>query len=259
MYFLRRKMSLKEYHDFPWRIGCKHEYYGGKIHVRPSNTMIVTLRHTLRARTPNITSHHIRPVEEKDARGLIALYRLAFRDAPEFAGWPLRIFSKTARENVQTFLVDDKQPWFSAAHLMKERNRILAAAFILETRIGPIVQPLFVRPSHQRQGLATTLMHHVENRLLQPGAEHLYSHCHLANQPSLAWHYRYGFEELPDEWIAAHRYRYYAHELQRRQRLREISEQEAQELKRQKKLWKAEWARLEAIAKQDFWAAHPLM
>ena len=41
-------------------------------------------------------------------------------------------------------------------------------------------------------------------------------HCHLANEASLAWHRRCGFEEIPDFGIAGHRRNYYRHELERR-------------------------------------------
>jgi GNAT superfamily N-acetyltransferase len=252
------KMTLQRFHDFPWQLGYKHEYFGGMIHVTPATSALVTLRLKVRACTPPELPYAVRPVEAMDQRGLIALYRLAFRNSPEYADWPVKYFREQTRKNVEVHLTTN-QAWFCATRVVCEKSRFLAAIFIEATALGPIVQPIIVRPSHQRQGLGTVLLQHAEHHLRELGASHLYSHCHLANPRSLAWHLRQGFKELPDVWVAAHRYRFYLHELERRRRLREGSEADWQTLREQRDWWKKEWARLEAIEKKDYMRAHPVM
>ena len=101
MYSIHKKMTVQAYHDYPWRLGCKHEYFGGMIHVTPSATALVTMRLTLREHTAPSSAGRFRQVEARDKRGLIALYRLVFRTAPEYADWPLATFRERARMNVE--------------------------------------------------------------------------------------------------------------------------------------------------------------
>jgi len=254
---IHRKASIEEYHDLPWQLGYKHEYYGEKMHVSVNHSAVVTLRLTLR-RHPCVDSS-IRPLRLTDARKLFALYRQSLNNVPEYIEWSARDFLKRARKAVRQHLKRSQQPWYSAARLAHNGRRVVAAAFIADTRVGPILQPIFVRPSHVRQGLGTLLMNHVENRLLEMGATHLYSNCHLANGPSLDWHHRYGFVELPDLWVASHRFHYYRHELERRSRLGQITEEEVTEFARRMEALDAECKHLEALQKLDYEAAHPVM
>lgn len=253
---MHRKASLQEYHDLPWQLGYKHEYYGGKIHVSVSHAAVVTLRLPLQPRTPVIGA---RPLRSDDLDALLALYWLSLRQVPEFIEYPAAAYRKTVRQAVAGYLEKVEQPWFSAARVMAERRVLTAAAFLVPTRLGPILQPIFVRPNRWRRGLGSQVLHHVENRLLEMGATHLYSNCHLANASSLAWHHRYGFEELPDVSVAAFRLRYFSHELERRRRLRQITDAEAAVLEQERARWQAEHDRLEKIQEADFRAAHPGM
>jgi len=255
---IHQTMSLEEFHDFPRRLGWKHEYYGGKIHVTPAETAVVTLRLTLAPR-PADAADPVRTVTSDDCAKLIALFELAFCNAVEYAELTAAGFRAQAEKSMCAFLAAAEQPWLAASCLWKEDHRCLGAAFIKPYRHGPILEPLMVRTSHQRRGLATRLMNHVVNKLLQMGATHLYSHCHLSNAGSLAWHERFGFEVLPDEWIASHRAFYYREELKRRERLKDLTDEHRAELKRQANIWEAERQRLEDLSRTDFAAAHPMV
>ena len=240
---VHRKMSWEEFEDHPWQLGWKHEYYGGRLHATPSKTAIINLALPLSPR-PESDQARIEPVQPGDRPALIALYRLAFRDAPEFADLDRRSFFDLATKNVDRFLSQSDQPWIKAASVLRQGKRLLAAAFIVPDGIHPLLQPLFVRPAYHRQGCATVLMNHVVNRLIFLGATTLLSQCHLANRVSEAWHRRFGFEEIPDEWVAAHRARFYQHELERRDRLGQWVDGEREGWAQQTIFWNKEWKRL---------------
>ncbi len=253
---IHQKMNWQEYENFPWRLGWKHEYYGGEIHVTPSKVAIVTWKLVLQPR-PDQNVSRFRPVEAKDQKFLAALFRLAFRDTVDYAGYPHQVFSQQAAKNIADYFTTGENPWASASCWVREANQAIAAALIRAAKQGPLLQPLFVRPAQQRQGWGTAVMKHVVNQLRQLGATHLYSHTHLGNPASMAWHQRFGFTEMPDEWVASHRAQYYGNELERHQRLADLSSEEEARLAEQANYWAREWNRLATLADADFGAAHP--
>src|SRR5687767_8880848 len=124
---IHRKMSIEEFHDFPWRLGWKHEYYGGKLHATVASTAILYFRLPLTPR-PEKSGVALRPVCAKDRAGLIALYRLAFADAPEFIDLDRRRFFDQATDNIDRYFREPDQRWHGASCLAAEGRRILAAA-----------------------------------------------------------------------------------------------------------------------------------
>ena len=244
-------MSPEEFENVPWRLGWKHEYYSGKLHMTHSQTAVVHFRLSLAPR-PDEPAAAIQPIKPEDRAAVLALYRLAFREAPEFADLDRRQFFDLAARNVDRFFAEAVQPWFDASCLVREERRLLAAAFIVIDEGEPVLQPLFVRPALQRRGWGTRLMNQVVNRLRAAGATHLNSHCHLANSVSEAWHRRFGFEEIPDEWVLAHRARFYLHEQRRRDRLGEWAPGERDDWVRQTEYWDGEWKRLREMNRRAF-------
>jgi hypothetical protein len=97
----------------------------------------------------------------------------------------------------------------------------------------------------------------VVNELVKSGENGLLSYVLLANGPSLAWHHRFGFREVPDLWVASARSRFYHGELDRLGQGHVPTKKEWEEFRRLANYWEAEVKRLEELAKRDFWAAHP--
>jgi hypothetical protein len=123
---------------------------------------------------------------------------------------------------------------------------------------GPFLDCLFVSPEHGRRGWATALAARAVENLLGRREKALRSYVHPANGPSLAWHAHFGFEEVPDLWIATHRWRLYAAEAERLRRLKRRPNVESACLaEQQEAYWHAEVERLRRLEEQDFWAAHP--
>ncbi len=253
---LHRKMSWEEFEDFPHRLGWKHEYYGGSIHLTPSKTAVVTFLLELFPR-PEPDAKGMRPVCSSDEAALVDLFMDAFTDAIEYADYPKTSLRQAASRSVQGFFAAKPDKRTSASRLMKRKGEVTAAALVVAGRKGPLLQPLFVSRARQRGGIATALMNAVVNALLAAGETSLYSHCHLGNEPSMAWHARFGFLELPDAWIAGARYRHYGYELERHQRLGDLSVEQLATLTQQVDHWNAEWRRLTELERQEFHLAHP--
>lgn len=247
---IHQEMSFVEFENQPWRLGWKHEYYDGKMHLTPSPTAVVYFRLGLKPR-PQAPDGTVRPIRPGDVEALIALYREAFVDAPEFADWDEEEYARRTAENVRAFVDDSAEPWRHVSCLLEEAGQALAAAFIVDEGRGPVLQPVFVKPTLHRRSLASKVMDAVVNGLHAAGVTTLLSYCHLANAVSDAWHRRYGFEEIPDEWSAAHRARYFAHELDRRDRLGQWTGGEREEWRTLADYWMLEWTRLRALKQRQ--------
>jgi GNAT superfamily N-acetyltransferase len=255
---IHRRLTFQEFEDFPQRLGWKHEYDGEAIHVTPSKITFVALRLALSERAVP-AAPHVRPACPEDAPGLTELFQDAFTGAVEFAGYPPRRLREEALAVVHAHFREARNPFRHLSGVIEENGRLCAAALLKQGRQGPRLEPLFVRPRCQRRGLATVLIGHVVNCLLAAGETCLSSFCHLGNGPSLAWHLRFGFRELPDLWVVSHRAQFYATELVRRERLKELTPAQREELVRQRDYWLAERERLRLLEKQDFAAAHPCL
>jgi predicted N-acetyltransferase YhbS len=249
-------MTLAEFDKLPRKLGWTYELVAGQVRMSPSPYTVATLRLPLTSRAGD-SRWPVRPLAPKDQPGLIRLFYLAFKDSVEYHGCSLGYVRKRAEESVTTFLQQPGQPWFSAARLIAEGSKIVAAVLVRPCKRGPILEPLMVRPSHQRQGLATALLAPMLHALLDLGATELFSQCHLANEMSWNWHRRFGFEELPDEWVASHRARWLRHELERREGTEVLSVEERRELLAQTEFWEAEAERLRLLSQRDFQGTHP--
>jgi predicted N-acetyltransferase YhbS len=233
-------MSFAAFERLPHRLGWKHEYYGGKAHIRPAH-MGVTLVLDLTPRTGRRRAG-MRPVTPDDARALEKPFLAAFAQAPEYVGYPAREYKQKATAYLAGFFREVRGDWSPASVVAETGGVIIGAALIKQQTRGPLLDCLFVHPWHGRQGWATALVTRVVQALLVEGASALQSHVHLANEASLAWHSRFGFREIPDYWVASYRARFYAHELERR---KDLSEAERVALGQVVDFWLAEADRLD--------------
>lgn len=255
-----RKVPRSERDRIPHRLGWKNEYYDGYVHITPAHTAIVSLCLELKPQEQDARRGvFLRPPKPEDEIPLIRLFQICFKRSVEYAGYPHRALRKEAAHSIHGFFERDRIGWPSASRVVEWEGKVIAAALIVAGNASPVLQPLFVHPKYQYQGWGTTVMQAVVNRLLEIGCVRLYSRCHLGNAPSLKWHAKFGFVELPDVWVAAHRARHYQYEAERHTRLGDLPEEALNKLRQEEDWWWDEWRRLIALEEENYSAAHPMM
>jgi len=199
---IHRKMTFATFErTIYYRPGWKREYYGGKAHVRPSWTMVTHRLPISSRQQPDVKG--IRPVKPEDAAALCDVFLDAFRVAPEYADYPMAKFRQKASEYVAGYFDEVRGKPSSTSRVIVRKGAILVAALIKERDgKGPLLDCVFTRPDQFRKGLATAVTTAAVNELAKRGYNDLRSYALLANEPSLVWHARFGFEELPDSFVA---------------------------------------------------------
>lgn len=215
-------MSVEEFEQMEHRLGWKHEYWGGAARLSTQETAIVAFQRPAAAsgvsRPPLRDGEQFRAIRADDERSLAELFIEAFDDAVEFAGCPDDAYRQDAQDSLASFFGKPTQRPYNArplgrldaSFLIELGEQILAAVLVRSIRRGPIIEPVMVRPAHQRRGLATALLDASLQSLNACGVPVLYSQCHLGNAASLAWHEKNGFQEIPNYFAAAHRWRHFA-------------------------------------------------
>jgi predicted N-acetyltransferase YhbS len=215
-------MPVEEFEHMEHRLGWKHEYWDGAAQLSPQETAVVSLQRPVGAsglsHPPFREGEQLRPVQAEDEAGLAELFIVAFDDAVEFAGWPEDVFRKDSYDSIASFFGNatsrrhhGRSPGRrDASFVCALGEQLLAAVLVRSIRRGPILEPIMVQPAQQRRGLGTALLCLTLEALNAAGESTLYSRCHLGNPASLAWHKKSGFQEIPDYFSAAHRWRHYA-------------------------------------------------
>lgn len=246
-------MTLAEFSAMPHRLGWSHEYWDGAARLSPKASAVVEFRRAIS--TPvTVASQEdvlIRPIQPSDAGALAGLFQSAFDGAIEFAGYSTEMLRERADESMGEFFAVQREPdaakrcaqqphaWENASFLAEAVGRVVGATMIRKLRVGPILEPVFVAPDWQRRGVAALLLDAALGALNSGNTERsdeaavdfLYSRCHLGNPASLAWHVRFGFEEIPTLPAAQHRWQHYlqqAHALKQRGNLAAATTAQAQ-------------------------------
>jgi N-acetylglutamate synthase-like GNAT family acetyltransferase len=199
----------------------------------------------------------LRSVTEADADTLLPPFLAAFRETPEYAGYPAKIFKSSAARYIAGFFGKVRGQWSPVSVVIENNSQIIAAALIKRGRTLPLLDCLFVTPAHARRGLATAMVDRVVSQLLQQGEAKLLSYALLANEASIAWHRQFGFQEVPDLLVASRRRHAYAQQLEVHQQAHDLTSSELAELAERTAFWRKEVDRLTELEKRDFWAAHP--
>jgi ribosomal protein S18 acetylase RimI-like enzyme len=249
-------MAFAAFERLPRRLGWKHEYYGGKAHVRPA-WLTVAFRLELASR-PVRRRAGIRPLLPSDATALEDPFLAAFARAPEYAGYPAERFRQSAATYLAGFFGTVRGDCSPVSLVAEVKGTILGAALVKTRPSGPLLDCLYVRPEYARRGLATAMTARLVNSLLELGETHLLSYVMLANEPSLAWHHHFGFREVPDLWVASYRWHYYLAEVARHRELNDLPGAEVAKLAEKAATWADEVERLEALRKQDPPPVYPL-
>ena len=196
-------MSLAEFRLLPRDPGWKYEYLDGMAHVTP-RARFATVQVGVRSR-PLDPPLPLRRVTRADQEELVAAYVAAFADSVEYCDVAPEEVSRSARENIQAFCAGGRGEVLPSSCVAIEEapahpvGVVAGAALVTRARDGrPLLDMLFVRPRWQRRGLATDLVSWSLGELLTHGETMLRSRYHLANEPSRAWHHRFGFTPEPD-------------------------------------------------------------
>jgi GNAT superfamily N-acetyltransferase len=252
---IHRKMSFAAFERMRWRLGWKHEYYDGGAHIKPAS-MSVTFRLDLAPRRGH-TMPGIRPLRRSDEGALQAPFLSAFAQAPEYANYTADRYKRAAAEYLGRFFGSVRGEWSPVSLVAEADGQIVGAALVKARLSGPLLDCLFVCPGFARRGLATALATRVVNSLVRQGDTQLTSYAMLANEPSLAWHHRFGFVEAPDLWVASYRWRFYAYEAERHRKLGTLSPAELAKLTNAATFWADEVDRLEEMKKRGFDSVYP--
>jgi GNAT superfamily N-acetyltransferase len=252
---VRRKMSWAAFERLPRRMGWKHEYFDGTAYLRPAS-VTVTLRLDLAPR-PAARRRGLRPVTPADGLLLRQPFIEAFALAPEYVGYPMAKFRRAAAAYIEGFFGDVRGEPSPTSVVAEVGGQIIGAALVKCRPPHSLLDCLFVVPEFARRGWATAVVSRVVNALLECGATELGSNVRLANGASLAWHTRFGFREVPDMWVAGARWRHYIYELERHDRLGDLSPAERAGLEAKVRYWAEESDRLEEPERRTTAAARP--
>lgn len=222
-----KAMSWEEFLAYPRKLGWKYEYFGNALHLSPSWTAIARLCLPLenlqplreQAATVRRVNVGIRPVEQRDLPSLVSLFCECFSGSIDYAGCNSSDLLRYAQQSLDHFFGSTPPAFFSACRVALEMERIVGCCMIVRGKHGPVLQPIFVAPSHQRRGVATHLLFNALQCLAAEPENRIHSKCNLGNEASMAWHLQCGFIEVPCCWTAGHRANIYLQEAERQELL----------------------------------------
>jgi GNAT superfamily N-acetyltransferase len=224
---LRQEMSYEEFRVYPRRLGWKYEYFADALHLSPSWTAVAKFRLSLdnlhvlsqHAESQRCENASIRAVTHADLDALRWLFCECFADAIDYAGSDAAELTHYAHKSLDSFFGPSPPDTVGTCRVAIEADQIVGCCMIDRCKLGLILQPIFVAPSHQRQGLATKLLYDTVQSFASRAETKLYSRCNLGNDASMAWHLCCGFIEEPSPWAAGHRANIYWQEAERHELL----------------------------------------
>ena len=247
----RQPMTVEDYHLLPFHPGWKVEYFGGEAVFQPRENCAYGTLPVPPQREPRASGIAFRAADSLDVPALVALFRAAFSETPEYAGWPGGRFDAEAEKVVVDFLSGKRGPISEATRLAirtgagADDGALIGAAFVVEHESGAaLLDVLMIAPAWQRRGIARALAAAVLGQLARTDREQLISRWHLANEASVAWHRQIGFREEPDLFNAQLYLRAAEHEIWRLEKLGQLPEPRRVELVRTQQHWQREIARL---------------
>lgn len=223
-----KPMSWEEFLAYPRKLGWKYEYFGGALHLSPSWTAVATFYIALdslqplhdRAMSEPRTDFTVRPVEPTDHESLLSLFCQSFSGTIDYAGTDSMGLLRYSHHSLDHFFGLCPTAYFNSCRIALEQGTIAGCCMIDSEKMGPVLQPIFVAPGHQRRGIATRLLYSALQSLTGQSVNRMFSKCNLGNEASVAWHLQCGFKEIPNQWTAGHRANIYSQEAERQQFLK---------------------------------------
>jgi GNAT superfamily N-acetyltransferase len=247
----RQRMSVEEYQLLPFHPGWKVEYMGGEAIFQPREAVAhATLATSCCPSVPAPNGVVLQTPDESDAAALEQLFYSAFIDTPEYAGWPRESFALEPAEQVRRFFSAESAAPLGASRIAVVRKPGADDGAALLHACGSAeawLDVLMVAPTWQRRGVASILVGDALAALAAADIHRLVSRWHLASEPSIFWHRKLGFVEVPDLFNARLYYRAAQSELWRLDQLDELTPERRSLLLDEENKWKREAARLQAL------------
>ena len=250
-------MSEDEFLRLPRDLGWRYEYARGIARISPRH-IVVPMRADVTPRPVDSGGLLLRPIDARDAPGLVRAFHDGFRDTVEYCDWPDARIRQSGEDAVRTFFGGKRGAFHPASRLAfspEQPYLVVGAALVIQKATGPFLDMLFIRPPWQRRGLAAALTGAALNHLFAVGESHLGSAYDLANQPSRRWHEKFGFVEQPDSFLARARAQVARHELWRRHEVGGLGDGDRAALQAEAEHWERLAASLEPKAFNRYGAA----
>jgi ribosomal protein S18 acetylase RimI-like enzyme len=230
-------MSVEEFRLMEHPFGWKAEYFSGEGHLTPREHLVRT-QLTLTPQAIVGSEWIIVPVDPSLAERTIAAFFEAFEDSVEFCNWSVDDILAHARKNITNYFqgVRGKPHPVSRMALEPNSQHLLGLALFVENKQEQIeLDLLFVKPSHQRMGIATQMVASAINSLYADGIEDLRCGYHICNEGSRAWQHSLGFQEIPDYFYCRLKAAWYRDEIWRCEQLG--ASEQLEELRTEKDRW----------------------
>jgi GNAT superfamily N-acetyltransferase len=229
-------MSSEEFQLMEHPFGWKAEYFSGKAHLTPREHLVRT--HLTLAPQAVAVSDRIVPVDPSLQELMIAMFFEAFQDSVEFCDWSVDDIHTHAAKNINNYFqgVRGKPHPVSKMAVEPDSQQIIGLALFVENKEQRFeLDLLFVKPSHQRKGIATQMVASAINNLYADGIEDLRCGYHICNEGSRAWQHSLGFQEIPDYFYCRLKAAWYRDEIWRREELG--ASEQLEELRTERDRW----------------------
>jgi GNAT superfamily N-acetyltransferase len=235
----RIPMTPAEYELLPREIGWRYEYAAGMAIIRPGH-VAAKLKIALSPRKVPAVESKYRPVTPADTSQLIEAFTSGFQETIEYCDCSFDQVWAAGESAVATFFAGvrgNPHPVSCVAVAPTDSSAIRGAALVVQKQDGPFLDMLFIHADYQHQGLGTALVAAVVNSLYRNGESFLGSAYNIGNQPSVAWHTKFGFVEEPDGRVALLREEAARHELRRRELAGDLQDVERERLLSEISYW----------------------
>jgi len=251
-------LSREEYLATPRQLGWLYEYFDGTMYVRRCSAVVplILIRGDLKPSPKLPPGTTARPVTEKDEAGLRRAFEAAFWGTSDFPDCTPECFPDHARKDICDHLTGAEGTPLDASRLAEVDGKVVGAVLLREFRLGPLLNLVFVDPAVQRRGLAGALLARAVAALPEDNPL-IFSSARLANAPSLAWHERCGFLEVPNLQVLRMRAQHYDEELRRHQELGDVPEEELVRLDQKASYWIERCKTLREEVGDDYHRLHP--
>ena len=259
----RVRMTVEEFELLPYQAGWKCEYWDGRAHFTPRHTAVIVRAPIVVRVVKKVKTRLVRRVTPDDSPALIQVFYESFRRTVEYCDWEDATIYESAESAIRSYWKGKRGDPHPASFLSVAATNpatVTGAALVVQGHECPALDILFIRPRWQRKGLATALVSTAMNALFESGETVLNSAFDLANENSRVWHEKFGFVELPDLMLAQSRATAAGHELWRREKIGNLTEQERVALENECAMRESDVEELEAIAERDgFDAVSPVL
>jgi len=220
----RKRLSRTEFDRLPRAVGWTYHYQDGVAVITPRHAPQAAVRNL--ASAGGVPDRSLVTPAPADLDALCTAFAAAFSGTPEYAGSRPDEVRRSGRDSLCTWLAGRRGEPRPESRALLDDGRLRGAILLVQTRTGPHVDLLFVSPTAQRRHCATRLMETAFALLRDAGCHTLTSSYDLNNRASRDFHWRLGFEDLPDTETERLRRGHAISERERRQSLGNLSPEE---------------------------------